>query len=502
MNRTLTLLPKRLAEKFPWRSKRRPTDDAAIFRGLRTSLTLWYSGLLGAAFVIFCIVFYFGAQQLLFSPIQRDLSIEARARIRFGQTQSTLSSLCSTSSSTPALPQQSPDQNQNQPQPTSFDHRQGFGPVILGACFTTNGTLLSGYNASTLPAAFLAPTLAEQVAQQTSTSDIYNPGTYDIVDAGSTVGTLYRYAVAFQDPTNSTRTLILQVGESVQAQTTTLQTLLTLIITLGCLLLLGAGLGGLFLASRALEPAHRAFQRQQRFIADASHELRTPLTLMRADAEVLLLGRRNLSNEDADLLENIITETEHMATLVSSMLTLARLDSTEQHSEQEIIDLNEIAQGGIRRITAFANKVGITVTQEQSAESYIIGDSALLEQAVMIVLDNAVKYNQPGGSVFVSTTIREKQACITIRDTGIGISAEHLPYLGERFYRVDKARSRAAGGNGLGLSIARNIVAVHGGTLTLSSEPEQGTITTICLPLAHIPVRQNEAGMLQPPIKA
>ncbi len=498
MKRTLMLLPKRLSQRLPWRGKRHPTDDAAMFRGLRTSLTLWYSGLLGAAFVIFCVVFYFGVQQMLFSPIQRDLSIEAHTRIRYGQTQSNLSSICSASISTTAPPQ-SPDQSQ--PQPSFFDHRQGFGPVILGACFTTNGTLLSGYNASTLPAAFLAPTLAKQEAQQVNSSDVYNQGSYDTVNAGSTIGPLYRYAIAFQDPTNNGRILILQVGESVQAQTTTLQTLLTLIIALGCLLLLGAGLGGLFLASRALEPARRAFQRQQRFIADASHELRTPLTLMRADAEVLLLGRRNLSSEDADLLENIITETEQMATLVSSMLTLARLDSTEQHSEQEIIDLNEVALGGIRRITAFANKVGISVIQEQSAEAYIIGDSALLEQAVMILLDNAVKYNQPGGSVFVSTIVRDKQACTTIRDTGIGISAEHLPYLGERFYRVDKARSRAAGGNGLGLSIARNIAQVHGGTLILNSAPGQGTTATICLPLAHIPARQSETDALHPSIK-
>src|SRR5487761_2336578 len=95
MNRTLTLLPTRLAEKLPWRSKHRPTDDAAIFRGLRTSLTLWYSGLLGAAFVIFCVVFYFGAQQLLFSPIQRDLSIGAQARIHDGQSHNDLSAICS-----------------------------------------------------------------------------------------------------------------------------------------------------------------------------------------------------------------------------------------------------------------------------------------------------------------------------------------------------------------------------------------------------------------------
>jgi len=107
-------------------------------------------------------------------------------------------------------------------------------------------------------------------------------------------------------------------------------------------MLLSAGLGGLFLASRALVPARLAFTRQQRFIADASHELRTPLTLMRADAEVLLRGRGQMAAEDAALLEDIVAEANHMSTLANSMLTLARLDANPQHYEQEVVSLDAL----------------------------------------------------------------------------------------------------------------------------------------------------------------
>jgi signal transduction histidine kinase len=112
----------------------------------------------------------------------------------------------------------------------------------------------------------------------------------------------------------------------------------------------------------------------------------------------------------------------------------------------------------------------------------------------MALLDNAIKYNRRGGHVSVRTAAREEQALLEVRDSGVGIAAEHLPHLGERFYRVDKARSREAGGTGLGLSIAQGIAAAHAGRLSLSSVPKQGTTVTLTLPLAHsdYPVQEQE----------
>ncbi|GAC1687416.1 MAG: hypothetical protein NVS9B9_09510 [Ktedonobacteraceae bacterium] len=125
----------------------------------------------------------------------------------------------------------------------------------------------------------------------------------------------------------------------------------------------------------------------------------------------------------------------------------------------------------------------------------------LLEQALLVLLDNAIKYNRPGGQVTVRTSVHDGKAHLEVCDTGIGIAAEHLPHLYERFYRVDKARSREAGGTGLGLSIAQHIAAIHDGTLTLSSIPNQGTTVTLLLPLAQSKQSQHgDAGPGQMPM--
>ncbi len=116
---------------------------------------------------------------------------------------------------------------------------------------------------------------------------------------------------------------------------------------------------------------------------------------------------------------------------------------------------------------------------------FVVGDPMLLEQALLVVLDNAIKYNRSGGQVIVQTTAQNGKAKLVVRDTGIGIPTEHLPHLGERFYRVDKARSREAGGTGLGLSIAQHIATLHDGILALASVSDEGTTVTIELPLAQ-----------------
>jgi signal transduction histidine kinase len=117
-----------------------------------------------------------------------------------------------------------------------------------------------------------------------------------------------------------------------------------------------------------------------------------------------------------------------------------------------------------------------------------------LEHTLLILVDNAIKYNRPGGEVVLRTSLTDHHATLQVGDTGIGIAPEHLPHLGERFFRVDKARSREAGGAGLGISIAQNIAARHGGTLQLASEPGQGTTATLTLPAARTTQQSSAAG--------
>ena len=306
----------------------------------------------------------------------------------------------------------------------------------------------------------------------------------DTVDGGNGIGPIQRYALAVHDPNDGDLIGIVQVGIPIQGQITALQDLATLLLLLGVLTLLGAAVGGIILSRRALAPARLAFERQQAFIGDAGHELRTPLTLMRADAEVLLRGRDRLDPDDAALLEDIVAEASHMSALATSMLTLARLDAGAQQMERDVVDLSAVAADVVQRAEALAAEKQVTLALEAPEKLLVLGDRGQLDQAALILLDNAIKYNQLGGSVTLRAYRSGPRACLEVRDTGIGIPAEHLGRLGERFYRVDKARSREAGGAGLGLAIARRIAAAHDSTLTFASTPGEGTTATLALPIA------------------
>lgn len=446
-------------------SRRSQEPGAALFQGLRIHLTLWYCGVLGAALILFGIALYLGTQYFLLTPIENDVADHAHEHVeqwlRF-----------------------SPDRAcPLRPFGPSFG--QDFGPSEMVICFDRSGMLPLGENTIGLPSAFLSNSVAIAALQQ-------GEPVGDVVDGGTEFGKIYRYAIVVQDPASGEPLGVVVAGESVQVQENVLSLLMLLLLSIGGVALLGAGLGGLFLANRALAPARLAWTNQQRFIADAAHELRTPLTLLRADAEVLLRHRGLLATEDAALLEDIVAETSHMTTLANNMLTLARLDSRPSHQEHEVVNLTEIAHAGMRRIQALADQRNISIQEEADEAVLVIGDPPLLEQAVLALLDNAIKYNRQGGQIILRTALRENQALLEVRDTGIGIATEHLPYLGERFYRVDKARSRESGGTGLGLSIAQRIITAHGGQLTLSSVFGQGTTVTLALPLAYATIADGE----------
>jgi signal transduction histidine kinase len=274
---------------------------------------------------------------------------------------------------------------------------------------------------------------------------------------------------------------IVMVGRPIVEQMQALALLRNLLLLTAGLSVLVAVLGGLFLTQRALQPARLAFARQQEFIADASHELRTPLTLIRANAEVLLRQRGGLQPRDAALVDDIVTETAHVDRLTTSLLTLARLDAHEFHLETGVVDLSAVASSAVRRVQPLAAEKHLTISEAHPGEALVLGDAEALEQVALILLDNAIKYTPSGGSIAVRTAATDGRAELTIHDTGIGIPAEHLPHLGERFYRVDKARSRDAGGAGLGLAIAFRIADAHGGTVRVDSQPGKGTSAALVL---------------------
>ncbi len=465
---------------YPGRERRTPEAGASLFQGLRIRLTLWYCGVMGAALVLFGFSLYFGTQYYLLTPIMDDAAGHAHAHVQQWLMKTPYSDAC------PLLESFGP--------PGQFGPPSGqpFAMSEIVVCYDQNGSLPSNENTTGLPSAFLNNNLVKEALQKGTFVD-------DTVNGGGMLGSIYRCAIVVPNSTGSGYAGVVLIGESIQPQESALSLLLTLLLSIGGMALLGAALGGLFLSNRALAPARLAWANQQRFIADASHELRTPLTLLRADAEVLLRGRQRLEEEDAMLLEDIVAESSHMAHISNNLLMLARLDNTPAHRDHEVISLAELAQQGMRRVQSMAEQHDITVQVEHSDDPYVIGDPMQLEQVVLILLDNAIKYNRQGGRVTLRTSVRAEQAILEVSDTGVGITTENLAHLGERFYRVDKARSREAGGTGLGLSIAQRIAVLHGGQLTLSSIPEQGTTATLTLPLAsgtQPDNQQEEAGTM------
>ncbi len=229
------------------------------------------------------------------------------------------------------------------------------------------------------------------------------------------------------------------------------------------------------------------FTEQQRFIADASHELRTPLAVLRGETEVAL--EQNRGAEDyRESLALIKDEAERLTRIVENLFILAR-QPVDQHSiMKEPLRLNEVVSECVRSAQVLATQRGLRLHLDgATSEVNFTGDDEMLKRMLLNLLDNAVKYTAPGGDVGVALSTQNGSARIVVTDSGIGIPASDRPRIFDRFYRVDKARSRALGGAGLGLSIAKWIVEAHGGTIAVQSAPKQGSEFIVQLPLKADP---------------
>jgi heavy metal sensor kinase len=316
----------------------------------------------------------------------------------------------------------------------------------------------------------------------------------------------------------------LEVGLSEGEVTDTLRTLLLILGIAYPVTLALASFGGVFLASRALSPidkltrlAHRmsaedlsqrlnlrlpddevgrlartfdemiarlddAFRRQRQFTADASHELRTPLTAMKGQVEVALSRPREAAAY-REILQAVNEEVDRLIRLVGSLLTLAKADSGQIPIASEAINLGELIGAAVEQVRPVARQRDLDVRVEHGPGVTLLADEDLLLQLLLNLLDNAVKYTPAGGQVTVGWNVDGRHVDLWVRDTGIGIASEHLPHVFDRFYRADKARSRAEGGAGLGLSICRWIAEAHGGSISVQSALGNGATFTVKLPL-------------------
>lgn len=317
---------------------------------------------------------------------------------------------------------------------------------------------------------------------------------------------------------------IVQVGSPLEEIQEALDQLLLVLSVSVPLVLVLASLGGLFLADQALKPVDRitrtaqkigsgdlsqripleglprdeigrlaetfnemisrlesSFEQMKRFTADASHELKTPLSILRGEVEVGLMRERSPA-EYQEILKSCLEEIGRMSRIVDDLLTLARTDLGSLGLRLERLDLMEVAEevwrGFYREAVARGLKFSLEGTRVE-----VLGDREKLRRAIANLVDNAVKYTPDGGYIKVEVGSEDDFATVSVSDTGEGIPPEHQERVFDRFYRVDKARSRERGGTGLGLSICKGIVEAHGGRISLESEPGVGSTFKVFLPL-------------------
>lgn len=228
-------------------------------------------------------------------------------------------------------------------------------------------------------------------------------------------------------------------------------------------------------------------QMRNDFISNASHELKTPLSAMKILIESLLHQDEPDPGMTREFLGDINQEIDRLSAIVGDLLTIVRFDSRSEKLQMEPIALDELLFDTLGRLNPVATHANITLTPACDELCFVNGDPIKLQQVIYNLVDNAIKYTPTGGTVWVNLFTQAGKAVLEVRDNGIGIPKESLPHLFERFYRVDKARSRSTGGTGLGLSIVQSVVHLHGGDIEVDSEENVGTVFRVYLPLVDDP---------------
>lgn len=320
---------------------------------------------------------------------------------------------------------------------------------------------------------------------------------------------------------SSGKTLIVEIGDSLADTHMLLNSFRNIIVVVLPITFLIAGLVSLFIISRALNPVNKlssriskitesnlnerieeagmvselipfvrsfntmighmeeAFARQRRFLSDASHELRTPTTIIKGYCDVTLRKERS-REEYKTTVEKIHNTVNRMCDIINRILVISRLDNKTLQIKCETIDLQEIIMDVLKLVEPASLEKGVKINlRERSIK--LEGNRESFIEVFTNILENAIKYNRPGGNVDIEMSEKDDQAIISIKDTGIGIPSDEIPRIFDRFYRVDASRGQASG-SGLGLSIAKAIVEVHGGKIEVDSIVGKGSIFTVYLP--------------------
>ncbi|HWR40146.1 MAG TPA: ATP-binding protein [Patescibacteria group bacterium] len=417
-----------------------------------------YTTLTACSLLGFALLFYFGLSSLLLREQEQDtIELAKRQALAYHE-----------------LLEKTERQGNNTKRPAVF--------TVAGDNFhyllATNGQLLGGNEP--------IPALRADILARAASQPLAHPEIVKFILADGRELSLMLAVV----PVNSENRVAgqLVMAKDLSAYTHFQRLLLQALTAASLIFLLVAALAGHVAAGRALIPIRNSFATQRQFVGDASHELRTPLSVIQASLDVLDQedGRR-LSNLSQQILADAKDEVRRMTRLVSDLLTLARVDSGALEILKTDFDLRPVAEHVMRSLQHIAHPKEISLTLTAPATLPVHADRDRLSQLLFLLLDNAIKYTLAGGGITLSiaATVNKKNPGITImvRDTGIGIDAAELPHIFERFYRIDKSRSRVDGGFGLGLPIARWIVQAHGGQIEVTAQPGIGTTFTIFLPV-------------------
>ncbi|MFH1295025.1 MAG: HAMP domain-containing sensor histidine kinase [bacterium] len=259
---------------------------------------------------------------------------------------------------------------------------------------------------------------------------------------------------------------------------------LTLILINGGIFV-SAGFLGYFLAGHTLQPIAKMVEEQNRFISDASHEFKTPLTALKSSFEVYLREPKPSLADAQELIKGGIEDVDSLAKLAGSLLTLSHAEETSGSAQFLPMKLQEVIVEVVNKFRPLAKQNHIKFTVK-GTDATILGDRGKLTELFTILVDNAIKYNRPGGAVEITTGQEDGSVLIEIKDHGIGIAPKDLPHIFDRFYRADSSRSKEVPGHGLGLAIAKSIVEQHKGFISAKSQLGQGTTLQVKFRLTEV----------------
>ncbi len=482
--------------------------------GIRVQLTVWYTLVSAFLILIFGVTLYAALQTMLISSFDTNLQMRAQ-QVAEGVT------INGDDVSVSDIVSELPELNATAAILDPADVNHGVGgnedhpPLdnknIIIRVFNTKGKLLFCYpalcNISLIPVSISEPLQGKPWHGTIANSNGQQMRLYSTM--------LVNHKTIFG---------VVQVGQPLASVNERMQDIIFLLLLFTPIVLMFSAYGSYWLAGRAFRPIHRltniaheigakdlhqrvpvppahdevrelalifnqmigrlehAFDQQRRFVADASHELRTPVSVLRSITDVAL-SQPSTSEEYVLVLKEINAESERLGKLINELLVLARADEGLVHFDHDSVQLDLLTSDVVDSMEALAaeRKISLKVGELQNAT--ILGDAARLIQVIMSLVDNALTYTNVGGAVTLSVKTTQTHALLVVHDTGIGIASKDQPHIFERFYRADPARSRAAGGSGLGLSIVDWVVHAHDGTVNVESKPGQGSTFTVVLPL-------------------